>query len=67
MVRLLVATSTLYGANTIVTNQLGQGVVYLHYHFDNLYNALEEVYVLDVNLNDPAPSLRLPFRTNGAT
>ena len=64
---LLVATSTLYGANTIVTNQLGQGVVYLHYHFDNLYNALEEVYVLDVNLNDPAPSLRLPFRTNGAT
>ena len=55
------------GANTITTNQLGQGVLYKHYHFDSLYNALEEVYVVDANLNDPAVSLKMPYLTGGAT
>jgi hypothetical protein len=53
--------------DTVTTNQVGQGVVYRHYHYDSLYNSSQEIYVADVNLNDPAPVLQMPFLTNGAT
>src|SRR5690349_9287807 len=55
-----------FAANTVVTNQLGQGVVYYRYHYDNLYNSLQEIYLIDVNLNDPAPSLKIPYLTGGS-
>jgi fibronectin type 3 domain-containing protein len=58
---------SVFGADTVTTNQIGQGVVYRHYHYDSLYSAKEEIYVVDVNLNDPAPSMELPYRTGGAT
>ena len=56
-----------FGVDTITTNQIGQGVIYRHYHYDSLYSAKEEIYVVDVNLDAPAPSLELPYRTGGAT
>jgi hypothetical protein len=55
------------GADPVTTNQIGQGVVYRHYYYDSLYSAKEEIYVVDVNLNHPAPSLKLPYLTGGAT
>jgi len=48
--------------DTITTNQLGQGVVYKHYHYDNLYSSLQEVFVTDVNLSDPAVSMRIRYQ-----
>ena len=56
-----------FGADTVTTNQIGQGVIYRHYHYDSLYSAKEEIYVVDVDLNDPAPSMAFPYRTGGAT
>lgn len=56
-----------FGADTVTTNQIGQGVIYRHYHYDSLYSAKEEIYVVDVNLNDPAPSMGFPYLTGGAT
>jgi hypothetical protein len=60
-------TLNLLGANTVITNQIGQGVLYRHYHYDALYGAKQEIYVVDVNLNDPAPSMAFPYLTGGAT
>jgi fibronectin type 3 domain-containing protein len=61
------ACKEVFGADTIITNQIGQGVVYRHYHYDSLYNAKEEIYVVDVNLSDPATSMKFPYLTGGAT
>ena len=55
--------ASLCAADTITTNQVGQGVVYKHYHYDNLAGGKQEVYVTDVNLNDPAVSIRFPYLT----
>jgi fibronectin type 3 domain-containing protein len=54
-------------ADTATTNQIGQGVVYKRYSYDNLYSSKQKVFVVEINLNDPAPYIRFPYRTNGAT
>jgi hypothetical protein len=38
---------------SVVTNQLGRGVIYKLYHYDNLDGAKQEIYIADINLNDP--------------
>jgi fibronectin type 3 domain-containing protein len=53
--------------DTATTNQIGQGVLYKHYHYDALYSSKQEIYIVDVNLNDPAASLSFPYLTGGAT
>ena len=55
--------ASLFAADSVTTNQLGQGVVYKHYHYDNLAGGKQEVYLADVNLNDPAVSIQFPFLT----
>lgn len=57
----------LRAADTVVTNQVGQGVVFRHYHYDNLDGGKQEVYIMDVNLNDPAVSLKIPYLNAGRT
>jgi len=55
------------GANTVTTNQLGQGVVYTHFHYDNLDGGKQEIYVTDINLSDPAVSIAFPYLNAGRT
>ncbi len=67
-----VLASILFGpwmiwADSASTNQIGQGVVYMRFTYKNLYTSTQQVYVVDVNLNDSSPSVRTPFRTGGAT
>ena len=64
---LLGASHSTFAADTIVTNQIGQGLVYRHYHYDNLDGGKQEVYIMDANLNDPAVSIKMPFLTAGRT
>ena len=56
-----------FGVDFSTTNQIGQGVLYKHYHYDALSNAKEEIYVVDANLNDPGVALQFPYLTGGAT
>ncbi len=63
VVALCGSTNPVFGADTVVTNQLGQGVVYRHYHYDNLDGGKQEIYVTDVNLNDPTVSIKFPYLT----
>lgn len=62
---LLLGTINGFSANTVTTNQLGQGVIYKKYHYDNLYNSLQEIYIADINLNDPAPYVQIPYLAGG--
>jgi len=63
----ILSASPVLRADSITTNQLGQGVVYQHFVYTNLYSSKQVVYLVDVNLNDPAVSLKLPYLTGGAT
>ena len=54
-------------ADTAATNQIGQGVIYRHYHYDSLYGARENIFITEVNLNDPATAMKFPYRSGGAT
>ena len=54
---------SLCAADSVTTNQVGEGVVYKHYHYDSLDGGKQEVYVTDANLNDPAVSIRFPYLT----
>jgi hypothetical protein len=54
-------------ADTVITNQIGMGVIYRHYHYDALYSSKQEIYITDLNLNDPAPYVKFPSLTGGST
>jgi exopolysaccharide biosynthesis protein len=43
--------------------KVGQGVTYKKLHYNNLFGAQQDVYILDVNLKDPEVVLRFPYRT----
>jgi exopolysaccharide biosynthesis protein len=57
------SVSPMFGADTVVTNQLAQSVVYKHYHYDSLDGGKQEIYITDVNLNDPAVAIKFPYLT----
>jgi hypothetical protein len=48
-------------ADTLTITKVGQGVYYKKYHYNALYGAQQDVYILDANLNDPEVSVRFPY------
>ena len=67
LVWLCASTGFVLGADTVITNQLGQGVVFRHYHYDSLDGGKQEIYITEINLNDPTVSVRFPHLTAGRT
>jgi hypothetical protein len=53
-------------ADTLTVTKVGQGVYYKKYHYNALFGAQQDVYILDANLNDPEVVLKFPYRLNGS-
>jgi exopolysaccharide biosynthesis protein len=53
--------------DTTTIIKVGQGVTYKKFHYNSLFGAAQDVYILDVNLNDPEVVLRFPYRTGSGT
>src|SRR5688500_7758714 len=53
-------------ADSLQIVRVGQGVWYRRYHYNSLYGAQRDVYILDANLNDPEVVVRFPYRTGSA-
>lgn len=47
--------------------RVGQGVWYKKFHYNSLFGAPQDVYILEANLNDPEVVVRFPYRTGSAT
>ncbi|WAC21547.1 phosphodiester glycosidase family protein [Luteolibacter sp. SL250] len=52
-------------AAPVTTTQLGQGVVYKKFTHSNLFSSKQNVFVTEINLNDPSPRLAFPH-ANGS-
>lgn len=52
-------------AAPVTVTELGQGVVYRKYTHTNLFSSKQNVYVTDINLDDPAVAVKFPY--SGAT
>src|SRR5688572_13052879 len=53
-------------SDTFSTTKVGQGVYYKKNHYNSLYGAQRDVYVLDANLNTPEVALAFPYRTGSS-
>lgn len=51
-------------AEPVEVTQLGQGVTYKRYSHTNLFNSPQQVFVTDINLNDPSVGIKFP-NSNG--
>lgn len=47
--------------------RVGQGVVYKKFHYNSLFGAQQDVYILEANLNDPEVVVRFPYRSGSGT
>jgi hypothetical protein len=55
-----------YG-DSVTVSRVGQGVLYKKYHYNALFGAQQDVYILEANLNDPEVVVRLPYRSGSGT
>ena len=51
-------------APPVATTQLGQGVVYKRFTHTDLYSSKQNIFVTDINLNDPSVGIKFP-NSNG--
>ena len=54
-------------ADTVTVTPLGHGVYLKQFHYDNLYDSQQSIFVIDANLNVPGVALRFPHLTGGKT
>jgi hypothetical protein len=53
-------------AQLVAEEQVGQGVIYRQYRYASLFNAKQEFFVLDVDLNNPAVDIKFPYARGSA-
>ncbi|MFN3651558.1 MAG: phosphodiester glycosidase family protein [Armatimonadota bacterium] len=53
-------------ADSVTVTKVGQGVWYKKFHYNSLFGAPQDVYILDANLNDPEVVVRFPYLTGGS-